>query len=150
MIYMNNVVIQDPPGVLFDLYSEALKLSGALRVFADEQVQSLQDAEDVEILEFTAKYAAAVSRLNDLNSKILSIGASAVAERDKCFKMRSQIRANLDEISASEKLIRRVIQTRQAYYKNQLAKVRKQRNVSAYMRSPLIGRSDAHTFDSLK
>lgn len=147
---MKNVVIQDPPGVLFDLYSEALKLSGALRVFAGDQAQALQDVEDVEILEFTAKYAAAVSRLNELNSKILSIGAPAGADSDKCFKMRSQIRANLDEISASEKLIRCFIQERQTYYKDQLAKVRKQRNVSAYMRSPLIGRSDAHTFDRLK
>ena len=147
---MKNVLIEDPPDVLFDLYSEALKLSGALRVFADEQVRELQDAEDGEMLEFTAKYSAAVSRLNELNSRILSIGAPAGADIDKCFKMRSQIRANLDEISDSEKLIQCVIKARQTYYKNQLANVRKQRNVSAYMRSPLIGRSDEHTFDRLK
>lgn len=128
------------------LYREAARLSGALRTYSAASLPELNKIDAQELAECVEKYCGALEKLRGISFQIdrQDQCAESPETRAECETLRCSIRADLDDVSAFVEPCRRALQRRLSASQKDLLLVQKKKQLSAYLRSPLIGQDATH------
>ena len=137
-----NTVVPDKALQKLELLSQANKLSSALCDFMTTNIPDLAETDDADLVFFTERYVAAMTRLKVLSDRVDQLNAEdhiSPETEPQCESLRKSTRENLVVIAEKYTICKAIVEERKARYQQELINARKKQNLSAYLHSSLIG-----------
>lgn len=147
-----DAVVPDKALQKLELLRQANKLSSALCEFMTTNIPELPDSDDSDLIFFTERYVAAMTRLKVLSDRVDELNAEdniTPETEPQCEALRRTTRENLTLIAEKYTICKSIVEERKTRYQQELINARKKQNLSAYLHSSLIGRT-GYSYDTTK
>lgn len=140
------------PGVRPKLLREARKIARALRSLAEDSTPRLDTLDADEILEKVDCFADLGGQLQALFTHIetMDTNGETPAEIAECRELRREIHTDLDAANIFIAPCRAALERQINSIKSELLLTQRKRQISAYIRLPLLGEDEDSTFDRRK
>lgn len=135
-----------------ELLIEARKVAKALRSMVEDATPRLDTLDADRILEKIDCFADLGGQLQALFTRIeaMDTDSETLAETAECRELRREIRTDLDAASIFIVPCRAALERQIDNIKSELLLTQRKRQISAYIRLPLLGEDENSTFDRRK